>query len=151
MQSIWSCHNVVKEPICTIPWQSLALDQLKYLQITVINQLWNKTLESTINSMLVTLVLLHPTSGVSEIHFDFQIQSEIAEILLWLKLLTNRINNKLERWFNQWACAEPWTCPFKPEKWKGIEKEMTVLELLISNILGHHRDLEHLGQNKSNN
>ena len=82
MQSIRSCHNVVKEPICTIPWQSLALDQLKYLQITVINQLWNKTLGSTINSMLVTLVLLHPTSGVSEIHFDFQIQSEIAEILV---------------------------------------------------------------------
>ena len=32
--------------------------------------------------MLVILVLLHPTSGVSEIHFDFQIQSEIAEILV---------------------------------------------------------------------
>ena len=35
MQPIWSCHNVVKEPICTLPWQSLALDQLKYLQIAV--------------------------------------------------------------------------------------------------------------------
>ena len=35
MQAIWSCHNVVKEPICTLPWQSLALDQLKYLQIAV--------------------------------------------------------------------------------------------------------------------
>ena len=34
-QAIWSCHNVVKEPICTLPWQSLALDQLKYLQIAV--------------------------------------------------------------------------------------------------------------------
>ena len=32
--------------------------------------------------MLVILVLLHPTSGVSEIHFNFQIQSEIAEILV---------------------------------------------------------------------
>ena len=42
---------------------------------------------------------------------------------LWVALLTNRINNKLDRWFNQWACAEPWPCPFKPEKWKGIEKE----------------------------
>ena len=35
MQAIGSCHNVVKEPICTLPWQSLALDQLKYLQIAV--------------------------------------------------------------------------------------------------------------------
>ena len=35
MQAIWSCHNVVKEPICTLPWQSLALDQVKYLQIAV--------------------------------------------------------------------------------------------------------------------
>ena len=35
MQPIWSCHNVVKEPICTLPWQSLALDQLIYLQIAV--------------------------------------------------------------------------------------------------------------------
>ena len=33
MQTIWSNHNVVKEPICTLPWQSLALDQLKYLQV----------------------------------------------------------------------------------------------------------------------
>ena len=32
---IWSCQNVVKEPICTLPWQSLVLDQLKYLQIAV--------------------------------------------------------------------------------------------------------------------
>ena len=35
MEAILSCHNVVKEPICTLPWQSLALDQLKYLQIAV--------------------------------------------------------------------------------------------------------------------
>ena len=28
-------HNVVKEPLCTLPRQSLALDQLKYLQIAV--------------------------------------------------------------------------------------------------------------------
>ena len=34
MQAI-SCYNVVKEPICTLPWQSLVLDQLKYLQIAV--------------------------------------------------------------------------------------------------------------------
>ena len=27
--------NVVKEPICKLPWQSLALHQLKYLQIAV--------------------------------------------------------------------------------------------------------------------
>ena len=32
--------------------------------------------------MLVILVLLHPTSSVSEIHFNFQIHSEIAEILV---------------------------------------------------------------------
>ena len=38
-------HNVVREPFCTLPWQSLALDQLKYLQIAVklINQTWKKT------------------------------------------------------------------------------------------------------------
>ena len=35
MQAIWSCNNVVKEPICTLPWQSLTLDQLIYLQIAV--------------------------------------------------------------------------------------------------------------------
>ena len=35
MQAIRSCRNVVKEPICTLPWQSLALDQLKYLQIAL--------------------------------------------------------------------------------------------------------------------
>ena len=29
------CPNVVKEPISTLPWQSLAPDQLKYLQIAV--------------------------------------------------------------------------------------------------------------------
>ena len=34
-QYIWWCHNVVKESICTPPWQSLVLDQLKYLQIAV--------------------------------------------------------------------------------------------------------------------
>ena len=34
------------------------------------------------NSMLVILVLFHPTSGVSEIHFNFQIHSEMAEILV---------------------------------------------------------------------
>ena len=32
---LWSCHNVIKEPICTLTRQSLALDQLKYLQIAV--------------------------------------------------------------------------------------------------------------------
>ena len=35
MQAIRSYHNVVKEPICTLLWQSLALDQLKYLQIAL--------------------------------------------------------------------------------------------------------------------
>ena len=35
MQAISSCHNVFKEPICTLPWQSLAVDQLKYLPIAV--------------------------------------------------------------------------------------------------------------------
>ena len=35
MQAISSCRNVFKEPICTLPWQSLALDQLKYLPIAV--------------------------------------------------------------------------------------------------------------------
>ena len=34
MQAI-SCYTVVKEPICTLPWQSLVIDQLKYLQIAV--------------------------------------------------------------------------------------------------------------------
>ena len=29
MKAIWSRHNVVKEPLCTLPWQSLALDQLR--------------------------------------------------------------------------------------------------------------------------
>ena len=29
------CKQYVKEPICTLPWQSLVLDQLKYLQIAV--------------------------------------------------------------------------------------------------------------------
>ena len=33
---LWSCHNVIKEPICTLTRQSLALDQLKHLQIAVI-------------------------------------------------------------------------------------------------------------------
>ena len=32
---LWSRHNVIKEPICTLTRQSLALDQLKYLQIAV--------------------------------------------------------------------------------------------------------------------
>ena len=32
MQAIGSCHNVVKEPICTLPWQPLALNQLTYFQ-----------------------------------------------------------------------------------------------------------------------
>ena len=32
MEAILSCHNVVKEPICTLPWQSL--DQF-YVQIAV--------------------------------------------------------------------------------------------------------------------
>ena len=31
MQAICSCHYVVKEPICTLPWQSLTYDQLTYL------------------------------------------------------------------------------------------------------------------------
>ena len=35
MQAIGSCHNVVKEPICTLPWQPLALNQLTCLQIAV--------------------------------------------------------------------------------------------------------------------
>ena len=35
MQAILSCRNVVLEPISTLPWQSLALDQHKYLQIAV--------------------------------------------------------------------------------------------------------------------
>ena len=35
MQAIRSCHNVVKEPIRTLPWQSLTLDQLKNSQIAV--------------------------------------------------------------------------------------------------------------------
>ena len=48
MQEISSYHNVVKEPICTLPWQSLALDQLKYLQIAVnkfnVSQCWHNPL-----------------------------------------------------------------------------------------------------------
>ena len=45
------------------------------------------------------LVLLHPTSGYSEIHFYFfEIYSEIAEIhVSGIKLLTGRINNTLEK------------------------------------------------------
>ena len=35
VQAKLSCHNVVKNPICTLPWQSLVLDQLEYLQIAV--------------------------------------------------------------------------------------------------------------------
>ena len=32
---------------------------------------------------------------------------------MWVGLLTDRINNKLEKKsFNLWACAKPWTCPF---------------------------------------
>ena len=44
------------------------------------------------------LVLLNPTSGYSEIHFYFEIYSEIAEIhVSGIKLLTDRINNTLEK------------------------------------------------------
>ena len=48
------------------------------------------------------LVLLHPSSGYSEIHFYFEIYSEIAEIHVsgiqkFIKLLTDRINNTLEK------------------------------------------------------
>ena len=39
------------------------------------------------------LLLLHPTSGYSKIHFYFEIHSEIAEI--HVELLTDRINNEL--------------------------------------------------------
>ena len=28
VQAKLSCHNVVKNPICTLPWQSLAFDNL---------------------------------------------------------------------------------------------------------------------------
>ena len=38
------------------------------------------------------LALLHPTSGYSEIHFSFEIDSEIAEIHV-----SGIINNKLEK------------------------------------------------------
>ena len=42
------------------------------------------------------LVLLHPTLGYSEIRFYFEIHSEITEIHV-SGLLSNRINNKLEK------------------------------------------------------
>ena len=42
------------------------------------------------------LVHLHATSGHSEIHFYFEIHSEIAEIHV-RGLLTDRINNELEK------------------------------------------------------
>ena len=42
------------------------------------------------------LVLLHLTSGYSETQFYFEIHSEIAEIHV-SGLLTDRINNKLEK------------------------------------------------------
>ena len=43
------------------------------------------------------LVLLHPTSGHSEIHFYCEIHSEIAEIHVSGIIKPDRINNKLEK------------------------------------------------------
>ena len=40
------------------------------------------------------MVVLHPTSGYSEIHFYFEIHCEIAEIHV---LLTDRINNESQK------------------------------------------------------
>ena len=43
------------------------------------------------------LVLLHPTSGYSEIQCDFEIHSEIAEIRVSGIKLTEGIDNRLEK------------------------------------------------------
>ena len=74
MQAIRSCHNVVKEPICTLSWQSPPPDQLKYLQIENLRVNHNPLF------FFAILVLLHPPSGYSETQFYFVIHSEIAEI-----------------------------------------------------------------------
>ena len=92
MQAIWSCHNVVKEPICTLPWQSLALDQLKYLQI---------------GNLRVNIKFNVGSVGIIPIFFCSFSTPPSHFRLLWntiwdhwdtcVRLLKDRISNKLER------------------------------------------------------